>query len=273
MRSETLKKLDEYSKEYKQQLGVYGIRLRIEVDIENSYVERIDPEPEQEETDEDIEDAQPEVTDSQNADTQSEEQVAEQEEAEVIEVQQPSNFNYVERYMILVNDEMFSNELNADEVMNDIVALTETFNIFKNLPARRYEKIIFDRETERIKNELRTWSDKSYDFFPEEVFAEASDDDEYEACPSIRTYIDEIDITDNSIYSFIVHRVFMDENDNITLVGRIQNDTMLGYDDELTTTLGSVLPSDLELIQIPVCDKTNNIIDEMTEEDGEQTEE
>ena len=45
------------------------------------------------------------------------------------------------------------------------------------------------------------------------------------------------------------------------------------WEDELYTTLGSVLPSDLELIQVPVCDETKNIINETTEENGKQTEE
>ena len=218
---ENLKQLKKFAASYKEQLGIYGIRLRIEVDPD--FV----PDPD---------------TDD------------------------------VQLYRILVNDKVFSNLMTEDETKNDIVGLAETFNIFKALPSRFYEKIMFDREVERIKKQLRSWDDKSYDFFPNEL--DFDEDEEEDACPSIRAYIDELSITDSNIHSFLVHKVTMDENDNIKLIGKIQGDAGYYYgEDELYTTLGSVLPSDMELIQVPVCDETKNIINETTEENGKQTEE
>lgn len=218
---ENLKQLKKFAASYKEQLGIYGIRLRIEVDPD--FV----PEPD---------------TDD------------------------------VQLYRILVNDKVFSNLMTEDETKNDIVGLAETFNIFKSLPSRFYEKIMFDREVERIKEQLRSWEDKSYDFFPSEL--DFDDDEEEDACPSIRAYIDELSITDSNIHSFLVHKITMDDNDNIKLIGKIQGDVGYSYvEDDLYTTLGSVLPSDLELIQVPVYDETKNIINETTEENGEQTEE
>lgn len=218
---ENLKQIKKFAASYKEQLGIYGIRLRIEVDPD--FV----PEPD---------------TDD------------------------------VQLYRILVNDKVFSNLMTEDETKNDIVGLAETFNIFKALPSRFYEKIMFDREVERIKKQLRSWEDKSYDFFPNEL--DFDEDEEEDACPSIRAYIDEISITDCNIHSFIVHKITMDGNENIKLYGKIQDDVNYGYEvDDFYTTLGSVLPSDLELIQVPVYDETKSIINETTEENGEQTEE
>ena len=218
---ENLKQLKKFAASYKEQLCIYGIRLRIEIDPD--FV----PDPD---------------TDD------------------------------VQLYRILVNDKVFSNLMTEDETKNDIVGLAETFNIFKDLPSRFYEKIMFDREVERIKEQLRSWEDKSYDFFPNEL--DFDEDEEEDACPSIRAYIDELSITDSKIHSFLVHKITMDDNDNIKLIGKIQGDVGYSYvEDDLYTTLGSVLPSDLELIQVPVYDETKNIINETTEENGEQTEE
>ena len=218
---ENLKQLKKFAVSYKEQLGIYGIRLRIEID--------------------------PDFVPEQDTDN-------------------------VQLYRILVNDKVFSNLMTEDETKNDIVGLAETFNIFKALPSRFYEKIMFDREVERIKKQLRSWEDKSYDFFPNEL--DFDDDEEEDACPSIRAYIDELSITDIDIHSFLVHKITMDENDNIKLIGKIQGDVGYSYvEDDMYTTLGSVLPSDLELIQVPVYDENKNIINETTEENGEQTEE
>lgn len=218
---ENLKQLKKFAASYKEQLGIYGIRLRIEID--------------------------PDFVPEQDTDD-------------------------VQLYRILVNDKVFSNLMTEDETKNDIVGLAETFNIFKDLPSRFYEKIMFDREVKRIKKQLRSWEDKSYDFFPNEL--DFDDDDEEDACPSIRAYIDELSITDSDIHSFLVHKITMDENDNIKLIGKIQGDVGYSYvEDDLYTTLCSVLPSDLELIQVPVYDENKNIINETTEENGEQTEE
>lgn len=218
---ENLKQLKKFAASYKEQLGIYGIRLRIEID--------------------------PDFVPEQDTDD-------------------------VQLYRILVNDKVFSNLMTEDETKNDIVGLAETFNIFKDLPSRFYEKIMFDREVKRIKKQLRSWEDKSYDFFPNEL--DFDDDEEEDACPSIRAYIDELSITDSDIHSFLVHKITMDENDNIKLIGKIQGDVWYSYvEDDLYTTLCSVLPSDLELIQVPVYDENKNIINETTEENGEQTEE
>jgi len=193
-KSETLKSLEKFAKPYKEKLGKYGIRLRIEVDPGYEWPE--------------------------------------------------------ERYQTLVNDELFSNDLTEEDAKLDIEGLAATFEIFKALPGRHMEKIIRDRETKRISDCLNTWNDKSWEFLPAEMVENDDEEEEFQNCPCIKCKIDEIHITDTDIHYFYVHKISMDENSNIKLVGRIASSENC-CSDELYTYLGSVDVFDLEEIDIP----------------------
>lgn len=193
-KSKELKDIEQFAKEYKNDLGPYGIRLRVEVD----------------------------------SDWEGED----------------------ERYRILVNDGIFSNELTVEGVQYDIIGLAATFDIFKNLPAKHYEKIIRDRETARIQKALASWGDKSYEFLPSDFMDQ---EHEFELCPCIKCYVDEIHISDTGVHHFYVHKVTLDENNNVKLVGRIAYPD-IDTTDELYTYLGSVDAFDLEEIEVPEFD-------------------
>lgn len=194
-KSEILKSLEQFAKPYKEKLGIYGIRLRIEVDPDFEW---------------------------------------------------PN-----ERYRTLVNDELFSNDLTEEEAQMDIEGLAATFEIFKKLPARNLERIIRDRETRRISDCLATWEDKTWEFLPSDMVNDENDEDEFQNCPCIKCKVDEVHITDTDVHYFYVHRISMDDNGNVKLVGRIASSEN-SCSDELYTYLGSVDAFDLEEIDVPV---------------------
>jgi len=163
-------------------------------------------------------------------------------------------------FRILANDYMVSDMLPLVKSEDRIMDFDNMFRFFSTLESRNYDKIMRDRAFESISNALSKHEVMSYVYFDPE-----SGGDDWDVCPSVRASIDEIHITDDNIYDFLIHSISKDNNGNIKLVGRINNDTMYTYADEYYTYLGSVLPADLEVIVIP--EQREQAVTDETEEE------
>ncbi len=158
-------------------------------------------------------------------------------------------------YCLVVNHDEYSDELTYDEAKGDILGLRLTFRIFAELNSRHYDRIMFDRGVDKISVNLRTWPDQTFSYLVNENDTE----NDLDICPSVRAYIDELSITDTEIHNLVVHSISLDDNNNIRLVGRIEESSMYAYEGEVYTYLGSVLPADIELIDVPECDEDYEI--------------
>ena len=152
-----------------------------------------------------------------------------------------------ELYIIRVNDEIFADACLYDEVLTTVDGIVFLYKTFMKVPAPEYKKILYDRETNRIKGALESWIEHEYTFAPEGM----DDEDEYYACPCVMAHIDELQTSDNNYFPFYVHKVELDENKNIKLTGRIAGPDR-DVNDELWTYLHSVDAFDLEEIYIPL---------------------
>lgn len=151
----------------------------------------------------------------------------------------------IERYMITVFDELYSNDCTANEVEDEVISIVHMFQLFMNMPSECYQRIVRKKEAERITRELQAWPDNTY-YYYEPMFEGDSDYD----CPTVNCYIDELQLTDSSVYAFLVHKIELDENGNIKLTGRRAHPDFEG-EDELWTYLNSVYEFDMQLLDIP----------------------
>jgi hypothetical protein len=92
---------------------------------------------------------------------------------------------------------------------------------------------------------LEKWPDKTYNYF-EPAFEGDTDED----CPTIMAYIDELQLQENVYHLFVMHRIEMDENNNVKLIGRIAGVDHTA-DEELYTYLDSVYEFDLQYMLVP----------------------
>ena len=151
----------------------------------------------------------------------------------------------VERYMITVLNEMYSNDCTAEEVKGEITSIVHMFQLFMDMPSECYQRIVRKKEAERITRELQAWPNKTY-YYYEPMYEGDSDYD----CPAVNCYIDELQTSDSSLYAFLVHRIELDDQGNIKLTGRRAHPDYEG-EDELWTYLNSVYEFDMQWLDIP----------------------
>lgn len=149
-----------------------------------------------------------------------------------------------EKYCTTVFDEPFSNDCTAEDVESDVLAVVHLFKQFMNIPSECFQRIIRYTEMMRLVEQLVKWPDSTYYFYN----PQADDDDS--DCPTVTCYIDELQVTDSNFWPFIVHRVVMDENDNIKIYGRRAHPDYEG-EDELWTSINSVYEFDMKWIDVP----------------------
>jgi hypothetical protein len=150
-----------------------------------------------------------------------------------------------EKYCTTVFDEPFSNDCTDEDVESDVLAVIHLFRLFMDIKPECFQRIIKAKATLRLTEQLAKWPDKKYCFY-EPTF---DGDDDYD-CPTVICYIDELQVVDSGCQAFIVHRIEMDNNNNIKLYGRRADPDYEG-EDELWTSIGSVYEFDLGWIQVP----------------------
>ncbi len=146
----------------------------------------------------------------------------------------------------------------SEESMKSVIScVVDVFDTFKALPSSVLNKVMVDRAVSRLSESLLKWPGRKYTFPHDE-------DDDWSGCPIVNAYIDEFFPRDSSINRFLIQEISMDNNGNIKFVGRVVNEVVDVYgDEEYYTYLGSLMPSDLELIRIP------EYVEQNTEADSE----
>jgi len=150
-----------------------------------------------------------------------------------------------ERYITSINNVELYRGNNYAEVIYQIIAVKKIFTIFMDIPADTLSKILKDRYKRMIIEALEKWPDKTYNYF-EPAFEGDTDED----CPTIMAYIDELQLQENVYHLFVMHRIEMDENNNVKLIGRIAGVDHTA-DEELYTYLDSVYEFDLQYMLVP----------------------